>query len=142
MQEGTENDDVSADEADDEDGTDTDYDQSVQSNRSTSCSNRRSERQSCGQSRSRGRMRYQAFQVIEPVEGPKFNGFQDENLMNQQLGNFSQQPKFSHLDNKILLDNGSTIAATFMNPNLLTNIRVSKQPIMMRTNAGAKKMNL
>ena len=143
MQDGTDNDDASADEADDDDdGTDADDDQSVQSNRSISSSNRRSEKQGRGQSRSRGRTWYQAFQVVEPVEGPEFNGFQDENLMNQQRGIFSQRQKFSHLDNKILLDNGSTIAATFMNPNLLTNIRVSKQPIVMRTNAGAKKMNL
>ena len=31
----------------------------------------------------------------------------------------------------ILLDTGSSIGATFMNPDLVTNIKVAKQPIQM-----------
>jgi hypothetical protein len=37
-----------------------------------------------------------------------------------------------------MLDTGSTIAATVANPNLVMNIRVSKQPLTMATNAGTK----
>lgn len=46
------------------------------------------------------------------------------------------------LKDVILLDTGSSIAATFMNPELVRDIRVSKNPIAMATNAGTKPMNL
>ncbi|MGC8547339.1 MAG: hypothetical protein ACP5MU_06790 [Thermoplasmata archaeon] len=38
----------------------------------------------------------------------------------------------------ILLDSGSSIGATFMNPDLVTDIKMAKQPINMTTNAGEK----
>jgi hypothetical protein len=37
-----------------------------------------------------------------------------------------------------MLDTGSTITVTVANPDLVTNIRVSKQPLTMATNAGTK----
>jgi hypothetical protein len=42
----------------------------------------------------------------------------------------------------ILLDTGSTLKATFMNPELVTDIQVANTPISMRTNAGSKKIEL
>lgn len=47
-----------------------------------------------------------------------------------------------NLKDVILLDSGSSIGATFMNPDLVTNIRVAKQPVMMHTNAGTKLIGL
>ena len=40
------------------------------------------------------------------------------------------------------MDCGSTIEATIKNPELLTNIRVSKEPIAMTTNAGTTTLTL
>ncbi|MGC9293591.1 MAG: hypothetical protein ACP5EP_12880, partial [Acidobacteriaceae bacterium] len=42
----------------------------------------------------------------------------------------------------ILLDSGSSIGATFMNPDLVTDIKMAKQPINMTTNAGEKLIGL
>ncbi|WP_427962039.1 hypothetical protein, partial [Acidithiobacillus sp.] len=42
----------------------------------------------------------------------------------------------------ILLDSGSSIGATFMNPDLVTDIKMAKQPINMTTNAGEKIIGL
>ncbi len=42
----------------------------------------------------------------------------------------------------ILLDTGSTLKATFMNPELVTDIQTTNTPILMRTNAGTKKIEL
>jgi len=41
----------------------------------------------------------------------------------------------------IVLDTGSTIEGTFMNPDLVHDIRPSKRPIGMQTNAGTKRLN-
>ena len=41
-----------------------------------------------------------------------------------------------------MLDTGSTMGATIMNPNFVTNIRVAKKPIKMQTNAGSKVITL
>ena len=41
----------------------------------------------------------------------------------------------------ILLDTGSTLT-TFMNPELITNVRRSKYPMGMKTNAGSKRLML
>ena len=46
------------------------------------------------------------------------------------------------LKHVILLDTGSSIGATFTNPDLITNIRVTQQPIQMNTNAGYKVLGL
>ncbi len=49
---------------------------------------------------------------------------------------------FKDLKDSILLDSGSSIGATFMNPDLVTGIKVAKQPVMMTTNAGTKVIGL
>jgi hypothetical protein len=46
--------------------------------------------------------------------------------------------RYDYLKDVWMLDTGSTIPATVANPNLVTNIRVSKQPLTMATNAGTK----
>ena len=46
------------------------------------------------------------------------------------------------LKNVILLDTGSSIGATFMNPDMVTDIKMSNQPIQMNTNAGFKILGL
>ena len=67
----------------------------------------------------------------------EWNGFQNElNLVNNQ-GDISDK-----LKDVIILDTGSTLEATFMNPDLVTGIRKSKTPMMMATNAGSKKIDL
>jgi hypothetical protein len=42
----------------------------------------------------------------------------------------------------IILDSGSTIGATIMNPDLITNLRKSKKTLRMSTNAGTKDIKL
>jgi hypothetical protein len=49
---------------------------------------------------------------------------------------------FEHLRDVILLDTGSTLKATFMNPELVTDIRMTNTPISMQTNARTKKIEL
>ena len=46
------------------------------------------------------------------------------------------------LKDVILLDTGSSIGGTFMNPELVTRIKSAKQPIQMTTNAGNKNIGL
>ena len=58
---------------------------------------------------------------------------------------FDQTVKFTKSEsmrNKFLLDTGSTICATVMNKNLITNIRASKKPTIMSTNAGSKVLKV
>ena len=50
--------------------------------------------------------------------------------------------KFTHLKDVIILDTGSPIEATFMNPDLVKNIYISNQPIEIKTNAESKIMNM
>jgi hypothetical protein len=50
--------------------------------------------------------------------------------------------KFNDLKDMIILDTGSTIPATFMNPDFVTDIKVSKNPVRMITNAGMKEIKL
>ena len=52
-----------------------------------------------------------------------------------------QATKPSPLRNEIILDTGSTQLATFMNPDLVTDIKKSKFPLIMNTNAGLKVLN-
>jgi hypothetical protein len=42
------------------------------------------------------------------------------------------------LNDVIILDTGSTIGGTFMNPDMVTGIKASRNPIEMTTNAGTK----
>jgi hypothetical protein len=60
----------------------------------------------------------------------------------QQRDNDEQQggTPYTHLRNMIILDTGSTMNATFMNPDLVTDIRVTKAPITMTTDTGTKKI--
>ena len=53
-----------------------------------------------------------------------------------------QQGKFDFLGNTIILDTGSTINATIMNPKFVHNVRESDSPILMSTNAGTKRLNM
>ena len=53
----------------------------------------------------------------------------------------SQQP-FAHLKDVILLDTGSTLKATFMNPDMVTNVKISDAPVSMTTNSGNKMLGL
>jgi len=46
------------------------------------------------------------------------------------------------LSDVIILDTGSSLGATFMNPDFLTNIHVSRKPEVMSTNAGEKPLTL
>ena len=58
---------------------------------------------------------------------------------------FDQTVKFTNSEsmrNKFLLDTGSTIRATVMNKDLITNIRASKKPTIMSTNAGSKVLKI
>jgi hypothetical protein len=55
-------------------------------------------------------------------------------MLNNQTGSYND------LQNKFIIDTGSTIGATVMNPDFVTNIRESNNPIVMKTNAGTKKM--
>jgi hypothetical protein len=48
----------------------------------------------------------------------------------------------SDLKDVIILDTRSTIGATFMNPKLLSDIKATRVPLSMVTNAGHKKMAL
>ena len=72
---------------------------------------------------------------------PKWNSFQSHDLSLHETSplevDFLQQ-----LKDVYLLDTGSTIPATIMNPDLITNIKRSEKPTTMKTNAGAKTMNL
>ena len=123
MQDGT--DDNASDVSDDNDDDDN---ESVQSTRSNSSRNRRSGRQN--QNQNSNRVGWSIFQTHE------FCSFQEEAIVNNQGG------KFSNLSDVILLDSGSTLAATFMNPDLVSNVKVSRRPISMATNAGTKTINL
>ena len=57
-----------------------------------------------------------------------WNGLQldppDQEVVASQCG----QGKYDHLKDAFILDTGSTISATVMNPKMLTGIRKSKKP--------------
>ena len=58
----------------------------------------------------------------------------------KQCNKCNHETKWSDV---IMLDTGgSTMGATIMNPNFVTNIRVAKKPIKMQTNAGSKVITL
>ena len=46
----------------------------------------------------------------------------------------------SKFKNEIILDTGSTLPATFMSPDMVTNIKDSRYPLVMNTNAGSKML--
>ena len=49
---------------------------------------------------------------------------------------------YAHLKDLILLDTGSTLKATFMNEEMVTDIRKSATPMKMTTNAGNTMIGL
>ena len=52
------------------------------------------------------------------------------------------QTKKSDMQDVLILDTGSTIDATIMNPDLITNLHKSKTKLHMSTNAGSKEIHL
>ena len=52
------------------------------------------------------------------------------------------QTDTSDMKDVIILDTGSTIGATFMNPDLITDLHHSKQALKMSTNAGTRTIQL
>ena len=52
----------------------------------------------------------------------------------------SDTMNYNFLCNTIIIDSGSTIKATLMNPKFLTNIQKSSTPIIMQTNAGIRRI--
>jgi hypothetical protein len=112
--------------ADDDQTTEelTDNEESVLTQRSTSSQNRRSGIPRQTRKQSREMVTWSGFQ------------FQQENS-NQQSTN-----PFEHLKDVILLDTGSTLKATFMNPDLVTNMQATRTRVSMATNTGTKKIDL
>jgi hypothetical protein len=53
----------------------------------------------------------------------------------------SHTTKYGSLKDVIIIDSGS-VMDTFMNPDFVTDIHVSKKPLLMSTNAGSKRINL
>jgi hypothetical protein len=49
---------------------------------------------------------------------------------------------FAHLRDVILLDKGSNLKSTFMNPEMVTDIKVSESPISILTNTGGNLIGL
>jgi len=75
----------------------------------------------------------------------EWNGFQamSRQAMNgMQTEQSGSQAETRPMDTKFLLDTGSTLRATIKNQDLVTNVRKSKRPINMLTNAGSKVMDL
>ena len=58
-------------------------------------------------------------------------------MVNKQM-----EGKFSNLKNVILLDTGSTLQATIVNPGLVTYIITISNLVVMMTNAGTKLLTL
>jgi hypothetical protein len=120
-----------------EDGTNADDDQNTEeltddeelilTQRSTSNQNRRS-----------GIPRQTREQSREMVTWSSFQ-FQQENSKQQSTNH--QNPS-EQLKDVILLDTGSTLKATFMNPDLVTDIQATRTPVSMTTNTGTKKIEL
>jgi hypothetical protein len=67
-----------------------------------------------------------------------WSGFQLEQCYN--TSEMTEEIK-EDLKDVIILDTGSTIGATFMNPALLSNIKTTRKPLEMITNAATKKMS-
>ena len=79
-------------------------------------------------------------QEVKPTSEAKtdgWSGFQFQVTGIQQASPTSPSYCFTELKDEILLDTGSTLGATFMNPGV-RGIKASKTPIKMSTNAGVK----
>jgi hypothetical protein len=114
--------------------------QSVRSTPSTSSRGRRSgptNNQSRQRDQTPGPSRDQNSNVgWSSFQRQEFCSFQEAAIVN------NQGAKFSNLNDVILLDSGSTLGATFMNPDMVHDVKVTKMPISMATNAGTKRINL
>ncbi|MGC8553781.1 MAG: hypothetical protein ACP5O7_13110 [Phycisphaerae bacterium] len=62
--------------------------------------------------------------------------------MHKQIDQKKCKACIKDLSDVILLDSGSSIGATFMNPDLVTGIKVAKHPLILTTNAGSKVLGL
>ena len=71
-----------------------------------------------------------------------FTGFQCTNKLNCNKDITLMQGEHENLKWKFLLDMGSTIQATIMNPDLATNIKPSDRPMIMWMNAGMRKLTV
>ena len=71
-----------------------------------------------------------------------FTGFQCLNDVDHNGNITLMQGEHENLKWKFLLDTGSTIQATIMNPDLGTNMRPSDRPMLMSTNAGVRKLTV
>ncbi|MGC8561524.1 MAG: hypothetical protein ACP5O1_12745, partial [Phycisphaerae bacterium] len=56
---------------------------------------------------------------------------QECGTMHKQIDQKKCKESMKDLSDVILLDSGSSIGATFMNPDLVTKIKVAKHPLMM-----------
>ena len=111
-------------------GSDEDDNRSAASFNTTSSRNRRSDATNTSRRRTNisGHQRRQAF-----------SGFQGANARQVHKQTSS---RFSKMERMIHLDSGSTLGGTFMNSDLLLDIKKAKQPTVMTTNAGNKKLDL
>ena len=62
-------------------------------------------------------------------------------VMHKQIAKYDHTIKDS-LEDVILLDTSSSIGGTFMNHDMVTHIKATKEPIQMNTNAGYKVLEL
>ena len=67
-----------------------------------------------------------------------WSGFQQPEKTEKAEHSHKQSTGLENLKNVFLLDSGSTIPATIMNPDFVTNIKTSTKQLKMRTNAGMK----
>ena len=108
------------------------------------------------QERRQGFQGFQGFQRHYQVRNrndltPKSTFLQKNQEQLNELDNFNSElvskqscekrGKYDHLKDVFMLDTGSTIGATITNAGLVTNIRVSTNPITMATNAGTKVLD-
>ena len=91
-------------------------------------------------SRPRGRGRSSRQQTDQGWSG--YQTITDENEAVDALVAKQTSQRYNHLKNKIILDTGSTIKATIMNPDFVMNIRKSDTLLLMTTNAETMKMDL
>ena len=72
-----------------------------------------------------------------------WSGFQQTGEIKNNMEHVHKQSTgLNELKDVFILDSGSTIPATIMNPDFVINIRTSKNSLGMKTNAGTKQMNL
>ena len=78
---------------------------------------------------------------VEETTNVTWSGFQNCERITEARVLADQTGKFDGLRNKFLLDTGSTMEATVTNKNLCTNPRKSEIPVLMKTNAGTRRLD-